>query len=146
MLKFFTRMLNNKEGFTLIEVLVVVAIIGILAALAAPMVLGRIEQARVSNDEALARQLTAAVEQYVVDAELSEDLTTNEEGVIQLTYGDLVDYLDGSTQKLISSLTNTTIAEDNDLRSIKQSRGTITVVPYKQGDITSFQFEYEPAE
>jgi prepilin-type N-terminal cleavage/methylation domain-containing protein len=34
MLNFFYRALNNKKGFTLIEVLVVVAIIGILAALA----------------------------------------------------------------------------------------------------------------
>lgn len=63
------KFLKNKKGFTLIEVLVVVVIIGILAALAAPRIIGRIDDARKSNDQALARTLTGAIEQWYMDEE-----------------------------------------------------------------------------
>lgn len=40
------KMLNNQKGFTLIEIMVVVVILGILAALVVPRLLDRPEQAR----------------------------------------------------------------------------------------------------
>jgi len=61
MLEFFNRLLNNEKGFTLIEVLVVVAIIGILIAFAAPRVLTRLEDARVASDESVAKVLNDAI-------------------------------------------------------------------------------------
>ncbi len=104
MLNLFYRALNNKKGFTLIEVLVVVVIIGILAALAAPRIIGRIQEARVSSDQAMARALNSAVEQWIFDG--------GDEGADAIpTWDDLQQYLDDNTWALVeASIDDTTSA------------------------------------
>lgn len=50
MLKLFAKKGKDSKGFTLIELIVVIAIIGILALLLVPRFAGFTEDARVSND------------------------------------------------------------------------------------------------
>ena len=50
----------NRKGFTLAELLVVVAILGILVAISVPLFAGRIEAAKKSTDEANVRAAKAA--------------------------------------------------------------------------------------
>ncbi len=58
---------NTKSGFTLVEVLVVLAIIGVLAALLFPTFLRVRENGRRANCQSNLRQIGLAIRQYVQD-------------------------------------------------------------------------------
>jgi len=61
MLKLLKRKLGNEAGFTLMELIVVVLIVGILAAVGIPLYLGYVRDSRLAEGKALAgAALTAA--------------------------------------------------------------------------------------
>ena len=69
--------LNSKKGFTLVELLIVVAIIAILVAVSIPMVGGSLEKARKATDQANERAArAAALVTYMTDDNFTEgDIT-----------------------------------------------------------------------
>ena len=58
---------RKQAGFTLIEILVVVVIVGILGAIIVPNLLGRPDQARVTAAESDIRSLAVALDMYRLD-------------------------------------------------------------------------------
>lgn len=58
---------NSEDGFTLVELLVVLAIIGLIAALAAPQVLRYLGSARVDATQAQLKNIGSALELYYLD-------------------------------------------------------------------------------
>lgn len=59
---------NNKKGFTLAELLIVVAIIAVLVAISIPIFTSQLQKARLATNQANARAAYAAVEaQYLQD-------------------------------------------------------------------------------
>ena len=66
-LQMATRRLARAAGFTLIEIMVVVVILGILAALIAPNVISRIDEAQVTKVRQDLRAIESALKLYRLD-------------------------------------------------------------------------------
>ena len=60
-------MIRNNKGFTLIELMVVVLIFGILAAIIAPRIIGRTDDARVTEAKVQIKNLETALKLYKLD-------------------------------------------------------------------------------
>lgn len=61
------RRINSEQGFTLIEIMVVVIIIGILAAIVAPNVIGRVDDAQLTKARAEISNIENAMKFYRLD-------------------------------------------------------------------------------
>ena len=64
---------NNKKGFTLTEMIVVIAIIGILAGVLIPSVISYVKKAQKSNDEQLAASMTNEIARYCIEYGIDQD-------------------------------------------------------------------------
>jgi type IV pilus assembly protein PilA len=59
--------MESRKGFTLIELMVVILIVGILAAVAVPIMRGRIDSAKWSEANASAGAVRSAVRAYIAE-------------------------------------------------------------------------------
>ncbi len=97
-------MKNNKKGFTLMEMLIVVAIIAVLVAIAIPVLSGTLEKSREATDAANLRAAYAECAVAVLDGSQGNGVTIAD---------------DGSASKVVEATqtqdgwTNTTIKEGN---------------------------------
>lgn len=61
------KCIENSRGFTLIELMVVMAILALLAALVGPKLLGRSDDAKISDAKVQIRNLETALKLYKLD-------------------------------------------------------------------------------
>jgi general secretion pathway protein G len=59
--------MKNKKGFTLIEIMVVVIILGLLAGIVLPKILGREEEAKVSAAKVQIKSIESALDGFKLD-------------------------------------------------------------------------------
>ncbi len=68
-----SRTRNLRRGFTIIEVIVIVVILGVIAAVVAPRLLGRIGQSRQAVAKTNAAALATAMNTYIIDCGMPPD-------------------------------------------------------------------------
>ena len=73
--------MNNNKGFTLIELMVVLVILGILASRIVPMILGRVDDAKFTDAKLDIQALETALKLYKLD---NGDFPTTEQGLLAL--------------------------------------------------------------
>ncbi len=70
MKKMLDKVRKSNKGFTMVELIIVIAIIAILAAILAPQYLRFVEDARVTNDISSAKTIDSAINVLVADGTL----------------------------------------------------------------------------
>lgn len=68
MIKFFQK-LKAKKGFTLVELIVVIAIIGVLAAILVPTMLGYVTSSRVTSADTTASKIEDSIDTFLTTAD-----------------------------------------------------------------------------
>ena len=61
------KQFNNNRGFTLIEIMVVIVILALLAALVGPKIMGRTDDAKIETTKTQIRNMESALKLYKLD-------------------------------------------------------------------------------
>ena len=93
----------NKKGFTLAELLIVVAIIGILVAISIPIFTNQLRKARLATNQANARAAYAAATAALLDSKETETQGKFTYTVATASVGTRADYAELGTKSAIQS-------------------------------------------
>ncbi len=130
------RKMKNKKGFTLMEMLIVVAIIAILIAIAIPTFASSLNKARVATDEANIRSGYASVMVQILDP---DNTPTGNAGTRNFALNK-----DGSVTELTATVQTAADAyECQGNASDTVSIGGVNVTAWKKGATVTYSYNTE---
>jgi prepilin-type N-terminal cleavage/methylation domain-containing protein len=118
------RKIRNKKGFTLAELLIVVAIIGVLVAISIPIFTGQLQKARFGTNQANARSaLSAASADWLATDDTTKSTWAGDDGtgIAYYTYdcgtGDLTGTPTNTPTKTITGATEVKTGTEDKAKS-----------------------------
>lgn len=79
--------LKAKKGFTLVELVVVIAIIGVLAAILIPVMIGVVQDANITSADSLAKQIYSNTQTFCTKADTAKHSLKNTKAAVSGVYG-----------------------------------------------------------
>lgn len=141
-LHFARRALSRKrnKGFSLVELIVTVLILGILAVTVSPQIVNWIDKTREGKDEAYAGQVATIVEALALEHLGKGDLDSNE-AVYKLT--DTVEKTSGGGSQNLSSEITAMIGADMCKKPDQKGKSNFTITITPNGNAVTVKVEVE---
>ena len=113
------EMKTNNKGFSLVELIVVVAIMAVLMVVLAPAMLRYVEKTRIQKDDSAAAEVRTALENALADNTIYEKVNGSAEIKVTITGSDGVVTITGDVDNVIKTDIWQTIGGDDATKTPK---------------------------